>query len=326
MSGKIFPNLNATGGVDPRILTRGQIVGADQRDKHLKQTSLTRDALIVKAKALHAEEKEVSKVARALRKNEKKNRGKSHSDVAMERQLKEIARNVEAEQEGPQDRKAFSLHDMKEILPKTKNQEETFFSWNEDKNLVLSGTAGTGKSFISIYLGLREILDTDVTQKKLVIVRSVVPVRDMGFLPGDDNEKSEVYEIPYVNLFDELFPYRRSYDSMKRRGLVEFMTTSFMRGITIRDAIIFVDEVENMTFQEIATVITRVGEGSRIIFAGDTLQTDLNKRTNDQSGMRDFLELAKMMPSFDIIRFDQNDIVRSGVVREFIIAREKAGI
>ena len=323
---KVFPNLNLTGGIDPRIITRGAIVGADARDKRNGTTpSLDRAALIEKAKSLHAEEREVSKVARAIRKNEKKKGGRSNGR-SEEEDLKAIARNVEAEREGPQVRKSFSLHDLKEIMPKTDNQSETFYAWNEDKHLVLSGSAGTGKSFISVYLALRDVLDIDLPQRKLVIVRSVVPVREMGYLPGDDKEKSEVYEIPYVSIFDELFPYKHAYENMKKAGLVEFMTTSFMRGLTINDSIILVDEVENMTFQEIATVITRVGKNSRIIFCGDTLQTDLVYKANDRSGMQDFLQLAGTMPSMEIIRFNTKDIVRSGLVKEFIIAREKQGI
>lgn len=325
---KVFPNLNLSGGVDPRLITRGVIVGADARDKKNGTTpSVNLDALslIEKAKRLHAEDREVSKVARALRKNGKKKNGRNGHSETMEN-FERTRINVEAEQEGPQLRKKFSIHDLKEITPKTDNQREAFYSWNEDKHLLLSGSAGTGKSFLSVYLALRDILDTDVPQDKLIIVRSVVPVRDMGYLPGSEDEKSEVYEVPYVNIFDELFNYRKSYENMKKAGLVEFMTTSFMRGITLRNAIILVDEVENMTFQEIATVITRVGENSRIIFCGDTLQTDLNKRHNDQSGMDDFQQLAKTMPSIDIIRFTQADIVRSGLVKEFIIAREREGI
>lgn len=323
MGGKIFPHFGLSGGVDPRIVNRGGVYahGDDKITKSVESHSF--DDIIKKAKQLNEVNNEVSKIARAIRKNERK----SKKEKAEEGRLRIVKNDVEAQTEGPNVRKNFHLQDLKEIQPLTERQKETFIEWNEEQNLILTGSAGTGKTFLAVYLALRDLLDADFPQKKIVIVRSVVPVRDMGFLPGDMEEKSAVYEQPYVSIFNELFPYKNSYENMKKVGLVEFATTSFLRGITYNDAIIIVDEVENMTFQEISTIITRVGKNTRIVFAGDLLQSDLVYKKNDVSGMKDFQEMAQAyMKSMSVIRFDRSDIVRSGLVKEFIIAREKAGL
>jgi phosphate starvation-inducible protein PhoH len=209
---------------------------------------------------------------------------------------------------------------LKNVNPLTVNQERTFDAWDDGKNLLLIGTAGTGKSFLSAYLGMKSILH-DKEQTKLAIVRSVVPTRDMGFLPGSNKEKSKVYEAPYYAIFSELFGRGDAYDYLKNKGVVEFMTTSFVRGITINDAVIFVDEFQNMTPSELHSVFTRIGKNCKVIFAGDIKQNDLNPR-KEESGFKDFFKVINKMHGFDVIEFTRDDIVRSDIVKSYIIARE----
>ena len=209
---------------------------------------------------------------------------------------------------------------LKQINPLTKNQTLTFESYKEGKNLLLHGIAGTGKSFISMYLSLSDVLSENGSHKKVVIVRSVVPTRDMGFLPGNSKEKAKVYEAPYYAICTELFGRSDSYEYLKQKNLVEFISTSFIRGITLNDCIIIVDEIANMTLHELDSVITRVGKNCRIIFCGDFRQSDFT-REHEKNGLTDFMRVIRSMKSFDLVEFEANDIVRSALVKEYIIAK-----
>ena len=204
--------------------------------------------------------------------------------------------------------------ELAEIEPLTRNQLRAFES---DKNLVLHGCAGTGKTFISCYLAFDDM--TKNQYEKLVIIRSAVPTRDIGFLPGTEKEKSSVYEEPYYDISIDLFERGDAYQILKTKRLVHFMTTSYIRGITLRDAVILIDECQNMTFHELDSIITRLGENCRVIFCGDFSQSDLK-----QNGMKEFFEILASMNRFDFIEFGVEDIVRSGFVKEYIIAKEYA--
>jgi phosphate starvation-inducible protein PhoH len=210
---------------------------------------------------------------------------------------------------------------LRKINPLTDNQRQTFGAYNNDKHLLLIGTAGTGKSFLSIYLGMQDIMD-ERSHEKMVIIRSVVPTRDMGFLPGSNKEKSKVYEAPYYAIFSELFGRGDAYEYLKNKGIVEFMTTSFVRGITLNDCIIIVDEFQNMTASELHSVFTRIGRNCRVVFAGDIKQNDFSGK-REESGFRDFFKVIDKMRDFGIIEFTRDDIVRSELVRSYIIAREE---
>ena len=204
--------------------------------------------------------------------------------------------------------------ELAEIETLTRNQLRAFES---DKNLVLHGCAGTGKTFISCYLAFDDM--TKNQYEKLVIIRSAVPTRDIGFLPGTEKEKSSVYEEPYYDISIDLFARGDAYQILKTKRLVHFMTTSYIRGITLRDAVILIDECQNMSFHELDSIITRVGENCRVIFCGDFSQSDLK-----QNGMKEFFEILVSMNRFDFIEFGVEDIVRSGFVKEYIIAKEYA--
>lgn len=211
---------------------------------------------------------------------------------------------------------------LNNITPLTKNQERIFNGYNSGKNMFLFGTAGTGKTYLALYLMLRDVLNGKYD--KLVIMRSVVPSRDMGFLPGDQHEKLESYEMPYYELCYKLFNRKDAYDILKKENLIEFMSTSFIRGITFENTAILVDECQNMNWGELSTVMTRVGEYSRISFCGDTKQSDLRER----DGKNDLLKLmrvCKIMDEFDFIQMDSDDIVRSNFQKQFIIKCEELG-
>lgn len=217
-------------------------------------------------------------------------------------------------------KRKYSSKDLCSLIPKTQAQRDLISVWNEDKSISVTGSAGTGKTFLALWLALREVFDGDYRQ--LVIIRSIVPSREVGFLPGLLEDKIEVYETPYKALCDDIFEYSNTYEGLKKNDYVGFESTSFLRGRTFDNTIILVDECQNMTFQELHTVLTRVGEGSKIIFVGDTRQVDLVKK-NDKSGFEEFMKIITKMKSFEHIEFLPSDVVRSGLVREYLMLLEE---
>lgn len=205
--------------------------------------------------------------------------------------------------------------------PLTKSQENVFSSWKEGFNLVLSGSAGTGKTYISTYLSLLDILDKNSPEKKLVIVRSAVPTRDMGFLPGTLEEKEDAYKAPYYSILTQLFEDHDAWKKIETAKQIEFLTTSFIRGITLTDSIVLIDESQNLTYHELCSVITRLGHNTRIIICGDYYQSDFT-RSGDREGLQKFTKILENMKLFDHIEFTWEDIVRSGLVRDFIMTKE----
>ena len=203
----------------------------------------------------------------------------------------------------------------------TQNQKIAYDSWDDGDHLVLCGSAGTGKTFIGMYLALADVLDKSYEQDKLVIVRSVVPTREMGYLPGSIEEKVDAYTAPYRAIATELFNEKQAYDMLETQGAISFMSTSFIRGQTIDDAIILVDEMQNLTYHELDSIITRVGRNTRIIFSGDYYQSDLNKET-DKNGILDFMNIMEVMNNFTTVEFGWADIVRSDFVRDYIMTKE----
>lgn len=211
--------------------------------------------------------------------------------------------------------------DLRPIKPMTANQRKTFEAYEDGFNLFLHGSPGVGKSFLGIYLSLREILNTRSDYKKLVIVRSAQASKNIGFLPGDEKKKLEVYEAPYRGICNELFGRGDAYDVLKQKGIVEFQSTSFLRGTTIDDAIILIDEAQNSSYMELKTVLTRAGNDSKVIVCGDMNQDDLTStRYNEVSGISSLKKVFDRIPSIHTIEFGVEDIVRSGFVRSFIIA------
>lgn len=217
-----------------------------------------------------------------------------------------------------------------DIDPLTDNQKRLFESYDEGKNLVAYGAAGTGKTFITLYNALRDVLDENSPYEKIYLVRSLVATREIGFLPGDHEDKSSLYQIPYKNMVKYMFQmptdadFEMLYGNLKTQGTVSFWSTSFIRGTTLDKSIIIVDEFQNLNFHELDSIITRVGEDTKICFCGDATQSDLIK-TNERNGIIDFLKILRVMPSFDVIEFGIDDIVRSGLCKEYIIAKTQLG-
>lgn len=226
-------------------------------------------------------------------------------------------------------KKKFALNEpyfnIQNVEPITETQNEVYQEWEYGNNLFLHGIAGTGKTFISCYLAMQEILESQSHYKNLTIVRSVVPTRDIGFLPGTEEQKTEVYEAPYKSIFNSVFQRGDAYEILKKKNAVNFMTTSYIRGITLEDTIVIVDEAQNLNFHELDSIITRLGENCRIIFCGDYRQSDF-RHSGERNGIRDFTDIIKEIPSFSFIEFVENDIVRSKLVKDYIIAKSKKGI
>lgn len=222
--------------------------------------------------------------------------------------------------EQQQQKNHFSL---RTITPLTLNQSSTFKAFEQGKHLLLHGVAGTGKTYISLYLALNEILNK-TKYKQIIIIRSVVPSRDMGFLPGTAKDKAKVYEDPYRMICDDLFGRGDGYEILKTKRLIDFNTTSFLRGMTFNDSIIIVDECQNMIQQELDTVMTRVGNNCRILFCGDFRQTDLAKH-EERRGLLTFMNILDKMSCFEKIEFGKEDIVRSALVKSYIISKLELG-
>ena len=218
-----------------------------------------------------------------------------------------------------------------DITPLTDNQKLLFESYKEGKHIVAYGTAGTGKTFITLYNALKQVLDESTPYERIYLVRSLVSTREIGFLPGDHEDKADIYQIPYKNMVKYMFQmpsdadFEMLYGNLKSQETIKFWSTSFLRGTTLDNAIIIVDEFQNLNFHELDSIITRVGENSKICFCGDASQTDLVK-TNDKNGIVDFMNILRKMVSFGIIEFDINDIVRSGLVKEYIVAKLQSGM
>lgn len=211
---------------------------------------------------------------------------------------------------------------MRTINPITHTQEDLFESWAGDYNIAAIGTAGTGKTMCAVYLGLKDIMANDY--ERMIIVRSAVQTREQGFMPGTKEQKEALYSVPYSDIVNDLFERGDAYQILKSKKQIEFMTSSFVRGLTFDNAVIVVDECQSMTYHELDTIITRVGENSRIIFCGDTKQDDLQQSKNraDISGLGEFLKVLNRIHSFDTVTFTPDDIVRSGLVKEYIMAKE----
>ena len=228
-------------------------------------------------------------------------------------------------------KKPINADFLRDIEPLTENQEELYRCYKNDQNLVAYGAAGTGKTLITLYNALEDVLDPRTPYEKIYIVRSLVATREIGFLPGDHEDKSLLYQIPYKNMVKYMFEmstdadFEMLYGNLKTQGTISFWSTSFIRGTTFDNAIIIVDEFQNLNYHELDSIITRVGENTKIMFCGDASQSDLAK-TNERNGIHDFIKVLRVMPSFDMIEFGLQDIVRSGLCKEYLLAKNELGM
>ena len=227
-------------------------------------------------------------------------------------------------------KKALGNEYLLDIEPLTDNQRKLFDAYAEGKHLVAYGCAGTGKTFITLYNSIRDVLDERTPYEKVYIVRSLVPTREIGFLPGSHDDKADIYQIPYKNMVKYMFQmpsdveFEMLYGNLKYQETIKFWSTSFLRGVTLDNCIVLVDEFANLNFHELDSIITRVGENCKIMFCGDATQSDLVK-TSEKNGIVDFMSVLRKMDSFDIIEFGVDDIVRSGLVRQYLIAKIEEG-
>jgi len=215
----------------------------------------------------------------------------------------------------------LKLEDLAEIEPLTKNQKSVFEAYEKGYSIVMAGSAGTGKTFMALALALEEVLDRSTPFDKVVVVRSIVPTRDIGYLPGSEEEKKDAYTGPYRSACTELFDDPDAWTKLRNTGQVEFLSTSFIRGVTLSNAIIVVDEMQNLTFHELDSVITRVGQCCKFMMCGDYYQSDFDK-DKDKHGILQFLEIVEQLRKFKVIEFGWEDIVRSDFVRDYIMTKE----
>ena len=251
----------------------------------------------------------------------RKKRGNSNDPIGVGMTAKQMRR-----------KKPINNGMLVDVEPITDNQKVLFDHWSKGKNLFAYGAAGTGKTFISLYLALKDVLDDTTPFDKIYIVRSLVSTREIGFLPGDHEDKSFLYQIPYKNMVKYMFEmpsdsdFEMLYGNLKTQETISFWSTSFIRGTTMDNCIILVDEMQNLNFHELDSIITRVGENTKIIFCGDAAQTDLVK-TNERNGILDFKKIIlSMVDDFESIEFDINDIVRSGLVRNYLLTKIALGM
>ena len=227
--------------------------------------------------------------------------------------------------------KDITFNQLSTIKPVTDSQKIVFDSWKSGQNQFLFGCAGTGKTFVSLYLALQEVFKNETPYDKVIVVRSLIPTREIGFLPGDEEDKAALYQVPYSNMMQFMFEqpneqaFSMLYDRLKAQGSFYFLSTSFLRGLTFDNSIIIVDECQNLNFHELDTIITRVGQDSKIFFCGDFGQSDLTKM-NERNGLMDFLQILQEMQEFNCTEFDIGDIVRSGFVRSYLIQKTKLGM
>jgi predicted ribonuclease YlaK len=220
---------------------------------------------------------------------------------------------------------------LRDIEPLTDNQKVLFDAYDAGKNVVAYGAAGTGKTFITLYNALCDVLDPSTPYEKIYLVRSLVATREIGFLPGDHEDKSSLYQIPYKNMVKYMFEmptdsdFEMLYGNLKTQGTISFWSTSFIRGTTLDNAIVIVDEFQNLNYHELDSIITRVGENTKIMFCGDATQSDLLKQ-NERNGIVDFMRILRLMPSVDMVEFGVEDIVRSGLCKEYLLAKLELGL
>ena len=220
---------------------------------------------------------------------------------------------------------------MVKVEPLTPNQERIFKAWDEGKHLFIYGCAGTGKTFCALYKALYDSLKSTPAYERVYLVRSLVATREIGFLPGDHEDKSSLYQIPYKNMVKYMFEmgndndFDMLYGQLKAQESIKFWSTSFLRGVTLDNSVIIIDEMQNLNFHELDSIITRVGENSRIVFCGDAMQTDLVK-DREKNGIHDFMRILEMMPDdFEMVEMGIDDICRSGLVRNYLLAKHASG-
>jgi predicted ribonuclease YlaK len=217
------------------------------------------------------------------------------------------------------------------VEPLTDNQRIMFEEYGKGQNIFAYGAAGTGKTFVALYLALRDVLDEDSPYDKVYIVRSLVATREIGFLPGTHEDKASLYQIPYKNMVKYMFEmpddasFEMLYENLKAQETVSFWSTSFLRGTTLDNSIVIIDECQNLNFHELDSIMTRCGQDTKIMFCGDARQSDLQK-AQERTGILDFQKILENMKEFSMVEYGIEDIVRSGLVKSYLISKMNLGL
>lgn len=240
--------------------------------------------------------------------------------------LRHITNNNQSAITSGQQKKKWTLQDINEIKMLTDAQQEMARCYYQGSHVCGYGEAGTGKTFVAVYLGISDVINKNAIVDKLVIIRSIVQTRSIGFMPGDEEEKTSRYKDPYRQILKELFNRPRTYDDMEDAEMIQFLPTSFVRGITIENAVMVVDEAQNMTFEELDSVVTRAGENTRVIVVGDDVyQNDLKNKPHERTGFPEFVDISsRHMDTVACVPFKENDqVVRSLFVRDWLRAKKQ---
>lgn len=248
---------------------------------------------------------------------QKGRRGVSHREQTEASAMRAIQEDVDARQAGP-DKQHWTVHDLIDLLPKTDNQRTALEAWFDGEHVALLGSAGVGKTTLGVYMACNALVRKEV--KQIVLIRSAVEQREQGHVPGTQEEKDAKFEESYEQAFAKVFGHPKTYEWMKKRGLIKFRTTGNMRGLTFEDSVVIGDEIQNLNFEEINTLIGRLGVDSRLILLGDSVQCDL--RHYETRGLDIFEELAGELPNMTVVRFTRHDCQRHGLVKAWLGAVE----
>lgn len=215
----------------------------------------------------------------------------------------------------------YSSPTGKTVFPRTLNQK-LYLKSMEDYDIVFGlGPAGTGKTYLAVLYALNRLKKNNA--KKIILVRPIVEAGEkLGFLPGDFKEKIDPYLIPiYDGLYDALG--KETVDRMIERGIIEVAPLAYMRGRTLENAVIILDEAQNTTLSQMKMFLTRLGFHSKMIITGDVTQIDLPSKHN--SGLIEAVSLLKDIEDIKIIQFERFDVMRHPLVYKIIEKYEESG-
>ena len=207
----------------------------------------------------------------------------------------------------------------KPISPRTPNQQKLVDSFNNNDLTFALGPAGTGKTYIAIALAVRALKNREV--RKIILSRPAVEAGEkLGFLPGDMKDKIDPYLQPLYDALEDMIPAMKLKEYMETK-VIQIAPLAFMRGRTLNDAIIVLDEAQNTTTHQIKMFLTRLGMNAKMIITGDVTQIDLPQKT--QSGLVQALRILNGVPGVGMVEFGKKDIVRHHLVQRIVEAYEK---
>lgn len=214
------------------------------------------------------------------------------------------------------------IHGMngKPIVARTENQQRLVKAFEENDLVFATGPAGTGKTFIAIALAVKALKNKEI--RKIILSRPAVEAGEkLGFLPGEMKDKLDPYLQPLYDALQDMVPGAKLKEYMEN-NVIQIAPLAFMRGRTLNDAVIILDEAQNTTPEQMKMFLTRMGVGSKVVVTGDVTQIDLPDRT--RSGLVDALQVLKGVNGIAQCYFTEKDVVRHRLVQEIIKAYEAA--